>query len=113
MLCTIWLLAFIRQVLAIKLGVFCKAGKTSMPATRKKMTKKNMGGNLNNTGMAKLTRDPTTMMNNAASMANEVTPEGVTFRWQMSKFFCTSIAFLGSALSLSRCSETLQAFSYH
>ena len=63
-------------------------------------------------GRAKVVSDPNTTTNNAARMANDVTPEGVTLRWHTSMLFCVLTAFTGSALSLSNLSAKLQPFAY-
>src|SRR3989338_4245891 len=103
---TIWLLAFILQLLAMKLGNFCKANTSSIPAIIKKTTK-NIIWNT-----AKEIRAPKTITAKGSKIEKAVTPAGVTLRWQASRSFCISSAFLGSAWIFSRFSEKLQAFSY-
>src|SRR3989344_4944222 len=111
MLCTIWLDAFMRHVLAMKAGTFCSTGMRIRPAMMEKKTRKVIGGRPNNIGRAKVMREPNTITPNDARIANERTPEGVTLRWQRTIFFSVARAFCGSGLIFSRFSEKLQAFS--
>src|SRR3989338_1941032 len=113
MLCTIWLDAFILQVVAINLGTLCSTGKRINPTTKKNITRNSIGSKSNsNVGRANVVRDPTTMTNNAARRANEITPEGDMFRWQVSISFCIKAVFLVFALRWRMCSERVHARSY-
>src|SRR3989338_389394 len=105
MLWTIWLEVFMRQVLAIRLGVFCRAGIINMPAMRKKTTKKTISK------MAKEISEPKTMTMSGRAMEREMTPDGVQLRWQISNDFCKFSAVLPSTFILRIDSALLQACS--
>src|SRR3989339_112314 len=103
---TIWLLARMRQALAVNSGNLPKGMIRQNPASRKKKTKKKESGFI-----AKEIREPKRMTARGPSRENETTPAGVTLRWQMRIASSIISAFLGSGWTLRIFSLALQAFS--
>src|SRR3989344_7919163 len=101
-----------RQVLAIKWGIFCTAGKLSSPAMIKKNIKKVLGSCPKSKGMGKEIKEPRTIISREVRMAKEVTPDGVQLRWHMFKSFCVLSADTPETFIFRILSPRAQDFSY-
>src|SRR3989339_893276 len=98
---TIWLEALRRHVLAIKIGNFPKGPIKETPRIIKKRTKKNdFKNNIDRKDIIAIS-----MM--GATIANDVTPVGVMFKWQILMDSCNSSAFFLSGFILTKFSKKL------